>query len=61
MLDTLSTRVKYAIIGCVGITTGWFISRALLEDVSGTWWSSALAGAVGGYIGGWIKERRNRS
>lgn len=60
MLDNLSTPVKYAIIGCIALIVGWFISRAL--GFTGTpWWSSALAGAVGGYIGGVIRERRGKS
>ncbi|SIO43750.1 hypothetical protein SAMN05444722_2146 [Rhodovulum sp. ES.010] len=61
MLDTLGTPVRYAIIGCIGLVLGWFISRLLFDEVAATWWSSALAGAVGGYIGGWLKERRDRS
>lgn len=57
MLDTLGTPVKYGLIGCVALIIGWFISRTL--GFGGTsWWSSALAGAVGGYIGGMLRERR---
>lgn len=61
MLNNLSTPVKYAIIGCFGLLLGWFISLAIFDEVSATWWSSALAGAVGGYIGGMIRDKRNKS
>lgn len=60
ILDNLTTPIKYAIFGCSAVIVGWFISLALFDDVAGTWWSSALAGAVGGYVGGWLKDRRGR-
>ncbi len=60
LLDNLSTPVKYAVIGCIALIIGWFISRALFGLTGTPWWASALAGAVGGYIGGWLNERRNQ-
>jgi uncharacterized membrane protein YeaQ/YmgE (transglycosylase-associated protein family) len=54
----MGTPIKYAIIGAVAALAGFFLSRLLGLDTAASWWLIIPAGAVGGFVGGWLKDRK---
>lgn len=54
----MGTPLKYAIIGAVAAIAGFFLSRMLGLEMAASLWMLVPAGAIGGYVGGWFKDRR---
>jgi len=61
-LNKLGLPVKYAILCGIGAALGIIIFGALgFSDGTFTPLNALVAGAVGGAIGGWIRQRQGKS
>lgn len=58
-MNNLTTPVRYAIIGAVAGLIGYGLSLALGQGPGAPWWIIVIAMGIGGYIGGYLKDRRN--
>lgn len=54
----MGTPLTYTIVGAVAVTAGFFLSRMLGLEMAASLWMLVPAGAIGGYVGGWLKDRR---
>ncbi len=59
-MNNLTTPLRYAIVGAVAGLIGFGLSFALGLNPSAPWWLIVIAMAIGGYVGGMLKDRRNR-
>ncbi|WP_026381634.1 hypothetical protein [Afifella pfennigii] len=58
LMEDLSTPIRYGLIGAVAGLLGFGLSMALGLDLEAPWWLLMLAGGIGGYVGGYFKEKR---
>ncbi len=59
-MNNLSTPVRYAIIGAVAGLIGYGLSLALGQSPGAPWWIIVIAMGIGGYVGGFFKDRRSK-
>jgi len=62
-LNKLGLPGKYALLGAVGVPIGTFLSSLLGVSAPDLvdYLLSALAGGVGGYFGGLLRQRRGKN
>lgn len=60
-MSNLSTPVRYGLIGVVAGILGLGLSAALGQTIESPWWVILIAMGIGGYIGGYLKQRRDTS
>lgn len=65
MLDGLNKYglpVKYGIFGFFGCIIGMFLSNRLgITDGGSSYIMVAIAGGIGGAVGGWIRQRKGKN
>ena len=61
-LNRFGLPVKYAVLSFCGVIFGVFLAKTFGYD-NGTinYISTPIAGAVGGAIGGWLRQRKGRT
>ena len=59
-MQNLSTPIRFGLLGLVAGLIGYGISTLLGLDLESPWWVFVLAGGVGGYVGGVIRQKRGK-
>jgi len=59
--SNLSTPVRYGLIGLFAGSLGPALSAAISQPIETPWWLSLIAMGIGGYVGGYLKQRRDKS
>ncbi len=52
--------VKYAIIGALSVVAGVYLAGLFGQTVMMSYPVAAVSGAVGGAIGGWLRQRKGK-
>ncbi|QFT62361.1 hypothetical protein [Roseivivax sp. THAF30] len=59
-MSRLSQPARFALVGLVAGLAGYGLSELLGFDLQSPWWVIMLAGGVGGFLGGWLRQRRGK-
>ena len=60
LLDKLGLPLRFALLGAVAALTGYGLSLVIAWDMEAPGCMIVAAGAIGGFIGGWIRQRRGK-
>lgn len=60
-LNKFGLPLKYAIIGAVGAVIGIALAGLLGMNIALSYIGAAVAGSVGGGIGGWMRQRKGKT
>ncbi len=58
-MESLSLPTRYGIMGLIAGLAGFALSLALGLNPEAPWWAFMIAGGVGGYIAGLLKQKRS--
>ena len=58
-MGNLSLPARYGVMGLVAGLAGFALSLALGLNPEAPWWALMIAGGIGGYVAGLIKQKRD--